>query len=165
MAEQNNINLNITTRKRFTIDGDLNRVIELDVHDLALITRLSDSIHKMDALKEEWEKLDKMAVEGTKSDTDEVDDALLRSIDDFSNQFNSVESQMREVVDFIFDSEGLCETVLGGSSIFSPANGKYKYEQIIDVLTGLYEDTIEKEAKKINTRKIETRTSKYTKRK
>ena len=161
MAEQN-INLNISTRKRFTIDGDLNRVIELDVNDLNLVTRLSDSIKQMDELKVEWEKLEKMADEPTE---DESDTALLRTVDDFSNQFTLIEKRMREIIDFIFDSAGLCDTVLGASSIFSPVNGKYKYEQIIDVLTGLYESTIEKEAKKVNSRKVESRTSKYTKKK
>lgn len=160
MAEQNNINLNISTRKRFTIDNDLNKVVELDVHDLALINRLSESIKKMDELKDDWEKLEKMA---NSEVSDEVDDALLREVEDFSQQFNLIETRMREIVDYIFDCPGLCITVLGASSIFSPVNGKYKYEQIIDVFTGLYEDTIEKEAKKINTRKVEARTSKYIK--
>lgn len=162
MTEQN-INLNISTRKRFTIDGDLNKVIELDVNDLNLVTRLSDSIKKMDSLKSEWEKLEHIADNTTTEGEDE--EALLRGVDDFSNQFSLIESQMRGIIDFIFDSEGLSDTILGASSIFSPAGGKYKYEQIIDVLTGLYENAIEKEAKKINARKVEVRTSKYTKKK
>ena len=165
MAEKNNISLNITTRQKFTIDNDKSRVIELDTHDLALVNRLSESVKRMDALKEDWEKLEKLANASNEvelsDDVDDVDDTLLKEIADFSDQFAVIEAKMRDIVDYIFDCPGLCQTVVGNASIFSPVNGAYKFEQIIDVLTGLYEDSIEKEAKKINKRKVETKTSKY----
>ena len=167
MAENSNINLNISTRKKFTIDGDATRIIELDVHDLALVTRLSDSIKRMDALTAEWEKLGKIVETSSVEDIEDdiAVDAIVKEAEDFSAQFNKVENEMRDIIEFIFDCDGMCATILGNSSIFSPVNGKYKYEQIIDVLTGLYEDSIEKEAKKINTRKVEAKTSKYIKKK
>ena len=166
MAEKNNINLNITTRKKFTIDNDKSRVIELDTHDLALVNRLSESIKRMDALKDDWEKLEKTTsasedVELSVELSDDVDDTLLKEVTDFSDQFAIIEAKMRDIVDYIFDCPGLCQTIVGNASIFSPVNGAYKFEQIIDVLTGLYEDSIEKEAKKINKQKVEAKTSKY----
>jgi hypothetical protein len=167
MAEKktiDNINLNVNTRRKFTIDGDRDKVIYLDVNDIGLVTRLSDSIKKMDELKEEWDKLEAVSVTDDKQvsdNEDEMDEALLKEVTDFSEQFTAVEKKMRDIVDFIFDCEGLCQTVVGSSSIFSPVNGVYKFEQIIDVLTGLYEDSIEKEAKKLNARKVEQKTSKY----
>lgn len=161
MAEKNNINLNINTKQKFTIDGDRRRVVELDTHDLALVNRLSESIKKMNALKDEWEKLGDLSSEPEELTEGEVDEALLKEVADFSDQFAIIEAKMRSIVDYIFDCEGLCQTVLGGASIFSPVNGTYKFEQIIDVFTGLYEDTIEAEAKKINKRTVEAKTSKY----
>lgn len=163
MAEKSNINLNITTRQRFTIDNDKSRVIELDTHDLALVNRLSESVKRINALKEDWEKLEKMAniPDDVEISEDDVDDALLKEVADFSDQFAVIEAKMRDIVDYIFDCPGLCQTVVGNASIFSPVNGAYKFEQIIDVLTGLYEDSIEKEAKKINKQKVEAKTSKY----
>lgn len=167
MAEKktttNNISLGITTKKRFTIDGDRMRTVELDTHDLALVNRLSESVKKMEALKGEWEKLDAIGAQAKEPEAseDEVDEAALKEISDFSEQFTLVENKMREIVDYIFDCPGLCQTALGNASIFSPVNGVYKFEQIIDVFTGLYEDTIEAEAKKINKKKVEERTSKY----
>lgn len=167
MAEHSNINLNISTRKKFTIDGDATRVIELDIHDLALVTRLSDSLQRMDALTAEWEKLGNMVGNSTVDDVedDTAVDVIIKESKDFSDQFNLIETEMRNIIEFIFDCDGMCKTILGNSSVFSPVNGKYKYEQIIDVLTGLYEDSIEKEAKKINARKVEAKTSKYIKKK
>lgn len=162
MADKNNINLNITTRQKFTIDNDKSRVIELDTHDLALVNRLSESVKRMDALKEDWENLEKSAnAADVEVSEDEVDDNLLKDVADFSDQFATIEAKMRDIVDYIFDCPGLCQTTVGNASIFSPVNGAYKFEQIIDVLTGLYEDSIEKEAKKINKRKVEAKTSKY----
>lgn len=163
MAEKNNINLNITTRKKFTIDNDKSRVIELDTHDLALVNRLSESVKRMDALKEDWEKLEKLAniSDDVEISDEDVDDALLKGVTDFSEQFALVETKMRDIVDYVFDCPGLCQTVVGNASVFSPVNGAYKFEQIIDVLTELYEDSIEKEAKKINKQKVDAKTSKY----
>ena len=163
MAEKNNINLNITTRKKFTIDNDKSRVIELDTHDLALVNRLSESIKRMDSLKEDWEKLETTTDTSDKVEISEedVDDTLLKEVADFSDQFAVIEAKMRDIVDYIFDCPGLCQTVVGNASVFSPVNGAYKFEQIIDVLTGLYEVSIEKEAKKINKQKVEAKTSKY----
>lgn len=163
MADKNNINLNITTRKRFTIDNDKSRVIELDTHDLALVNRLSDSIKRMNALKDDWEKLENTANTSDEVEVSEedVENNLLKEVTDFSDQFAVIEAKMRDIVDYIFDCPGLCQTVVGNASIFSPANGAYKFEQIIDVLTSLYEESIEKEAKKINKQKVEAKTSKY----
>lgn len=163
MAEKNNINLNITTRKKFTIDNDKSRVIELDTHDIALVNRLSESVKRIDALKDDWEKLEKLAnaSEGVEITEEDVDGTLLKEVADFSDQFAVIEAKMRDIVDYIFDCPSLCQTVMGNASVFSPVNGAYKFEQIIDVLTGLYEDSIEKEAKKINKQKVEAKTSKY----
>ena len=167
MAEKktiDNINLNVNTRRKFTIDGDRDRVIYLDINDIGLVNRMSDSIKKMDELKEEWDKLESLADvhdSGDNKTDEEMDEALLKEVTDFSEQFSLIENKMRDIVDYIFDYEGLCQTVVGNSSIFSPVNGVYKFEQVIDVLTGLYEDSIEKEAKKLNSKKVEQKTSKY----
>ena len=103
MAEKNNINLNITTRQKFTIDNDKSRVIELDTHDLALVNRLSESVKRMDALKEDWEKLEKLANTSTDVEIseDDVDDNLLKEVTDFSDQFAVIEAKMRDIVDYI----------------------------------------------------------------
>lgn len=163
MAEKkmdNNINLGVSTKKKFTVDGDRDRVIELDVHDIALVNRLSDSFKLMDDLKAEWEKLESIDPQDA-LDKETDDDSTLAEVTDFTEQFSVIENKMRDIIDFIFDSPGLCQTVLANSSIFSPVNGKYKFEQIIDVLTGLYEDNIDKEVKKLNKRTVEEKTSKY----
>lgn len=163
MAEKKieNINLGISTRQKFTIDGDRDRVIYLDTHDLGLVNRLSESVKQMDELQEEWEKLDALNDVDSENINDVDDDSLRKSITDFSEQFKSIETKMRGIIEYIFDCPGLCDTVLGNSSVFSPVNGNYKFEQIIDVLSGLYEDSIEREAKKINKRTVEKKTSKY----
>ena len=158
MSEIKNINLNLNTKQRFTVDGDANKVIELDTHDINVAKRLSESINMMDELRDKWNELTEKSaqvVEG-KEITLETNDELTQLLDE-------LETKMRGIVDFIFDSEGLCDIILGNSSIFTPVNGKTKYEQIIDGITGLYEDSIKAETEKLNKRKIANKTAKYVK--
>ena len=34
-----NLNLGVNTKKRFTIDGDENRILEIDVQDMSIMSR------------------------------------------------------------------------------------------------------------------------------
>lgn len=146
-----NINFNFNKKKTFTIDGDENKLIELDTSDVGVITRLNDSIAKIKELEKKQEKLTELSKQ-------EDDIAAF----DFTRLFAEVESDMRGIIDHIFDSP-VADTILGTSSVFSPVNGKYKFEQIIDVLLGLYEADIKKETAKINRAHIGKHTDKYVK--
>ena len=43
MAELQNIDLSVFRKKQFTIDGDENRILELDTSDLNIIKRIKES--------------------------------------------------------------------------------------------------------------------------
>lgn len=146
-----NINFGFDNKKRFTIDGDENKVIELDTSDVGIVTRLSDSMEKIKELEKKQEKLMELSAQ-------ENDTAAL----DFTTLFAEVEGDMRGIIDYVFDSP-VTDTILGKSSVFSPVNGKYKFEQILDVLLDLYETDIKKETSKINTAHIKKHTAKYVK--
>lgn len=146
-----NINFNFNKKKKFTIDGDENKVIELDTSDVGIVTRLNDSMTKINELEKKQERLTELSSQND-------DTAAL----DFTQLFSEVEREMRDIIDYIFDSS-VADTILGKSSVFSPVNGKYKFEQIIDVLLGLYETDIKKETSKINTEHINKHTAKYVK--
>ena len=45
-----NIDLSATKTKRFTVDNDKNRVLELDTSDLSIISRLNEVYPKIDSL-------------------------------------------------------------------------------------------------------------------
>lgn len=154
------ITFNVETREKFLIDGDENRVIELDVNDVNLVNRLTDAIPKMQSLDKRWTALNQ-AADAMKVDGDVAEN--LEEVNKFSATFKSIETEIREILDEAFDSPGMSDTILGTTSAFSPVNGKFKYEQIIDVLVGLYEKNIKKEAGKFNREKVKNKTAKYIK--
>lgn len=154
------ITFNVETKEEFFIDGDENRVIKLDTHDINLVNRLTDAIPKMQALDKRWSALTEAA--GVLQESEDIEDTL-EDVNKFSETLKSIEREIRDILDEAFDSPGMSDTVLGEASAFSPVNGKFKYEQIIDVLVGLYEEDIKKEADKFNRTKVKKKTAKYIK--
>lgn len=167
MAEQiQNINLNINTRKKFSIDGNPNKIIELDVTDISIIDRYKESVEKMRGLAENYERMGTIANElKTATDGDEIDtDTTYGKISEFTGEMKKLERKMRDIIDFIFDSP-ISDTILENTSAFSPVNGKcYKYEQILEVLSNLYTKSISSDIQKINKSNVRKHTAKYIKR-
>lgn len=147
-----NINLGVNTKQKYSIDGDQNKVIELDPRDMTIIDRIDVASEKILEAEAGWKKLNDID-EKNMSDQD---------LERIKEQLHNAETQMREAIDYLFDSD-VCEIILGKTSCFSPVNGKFKYELIIDCLSSLYESTVGSEMKKINKRKIEKHTAKYVK--
>lgn len=155
MGDIKNINFNLDTRESFTIDGDENRVIKLDVHDTGVVTRLTDALSAMRDTQSSWSRLNEISQRG--------EDMTVEEINEFSEEYKAIEAEMRGHLDKAFDCPGMCDTILGTSSIFSSVNGVVKYEQIIDAIIGVYEDSIKEETKKLNKRKVAKKTEKYVK--
>ncbi len=145
----NNLNFGFNNKKRFTIDGDENRVIELDTSDVGVVSRLEKSVDKITALQEKQDELTKLS--------EDENTAL-----DFTKLFSEIETDMRGIIDEIFDTP-VCDAILGNSSVFSPVNGRYKFEQLIETLLDQYGKDISAEAKKINKSKVAAKTAQYKK--
>lgn len=143
-----NVNFNLNTRKKFTVDGDENNVIELDTSDIGIVTRLNESMKTISEIEKKQERLTELA---------QNEDSAL----DFTALFAETERDMRGVMDYVFDSP-VSDAILGNSSIFSPVGDKYKFEQILDTLLGLYEADIRNGAARINKANIRRHTAKYT---
>ena len=68
-----------------------------------------------------------------------------------TDQLNKVDQQMREWIDYVFDSN-VSEIVAPNGTMYDIINGQSRYEIIIDKLIAVYEDNIRKETKKMNNR-------------
>lgn len=152
------INLSGVQKKRFRIDGDNNRILELNTSDLNLLSRLREAYPKLTALAndafEKWpEQKDDNA-----EDTDFMSD---ESITTTIEILKDVDTQMRDLLDFIFDSN-VSEVCAPNGNMYDPLNGKLRYEHIIDCLTGLYENDISAEMSKI-AKRVNKHTDKYHK--
>ena len=144
------ISLAATRKKRFRIDGDNNRYLELDTSDMGIITRLDNL----------YPKLQKLAQDAAikQIDKEEAGGAKLSKI---SNALIKIDAQMRQIVDDIFQSDVSAKCAPSGT-MFDPFNGEFRYEHIIDVVGSLYKENIKKEFKKM-ANNMSKRTAKYTK--
>ena len=151
------ISLSGIQKKRFRIDGDNDRILELNTSDLNLLSRLKDAYPKLVSLAEDafkkWPE-EKETTEDTDFMTDENITATIDILKD-------VDAEMRKLLDYIFDSN-VSEVCAPSGSMYDPLNGKLRYEHIIECLTGLYEKDISAEMNKI-AKRVNKHTDKYQK--
>ena len=143
-------------KKRFRFDGDNNRILELDTSDFSTINRIEDSYPKLVALEQ---KANLLKVAGVNSDDDTLDEAVEKV--NISQTLREIDSEMRDIMDYIFDAN-VSEVCAPSGSMFDPFNGKFRYEHILDKLTGLYETNLDKEYELFRKR-INKHTDKYIK--
>ena len=137
-------------KQRFRIDGDNARILELDVSDMSIITRLDNTYRKLTALMEE------VANNLDVSD----DDTGIEIIEKTSDSLQTIDTKMRNLIDELFGTN-VSEVCVPSGSMYDLYNGKYRFEHILEVLFGLYEDNITKEYEKLKSR-VSKHTDKYT---
>ena len=151
VAFDGEIDLSATRKKRFRIDGDNNRYIEIDTSDMGIITRLDTLYPRLEKLSQEA-SFQQIA----KSETD--DESKLTKI---SQALIKIDAQMRQIVDDIFASN-VSEMCAPSGTMFDPFNGEFRYEHIVDVISKLYTENVNKEFRKMAAR-VKKHTAKYTK--
>lgn len=145
------INLSATRKKRFRIDGDNNRYLELDISDMGIITRLDNL----------YPKLQKLAQDASVKQLSKEDADNERALTKISQALIKIDAQMRQIVDEIFDSN-VSEMCAPSGTMFDPFNGEFRYEHIVDVISNLYKENVKKEFKQMAAR-MKKHTAKYTK--
>lgn len=146
--KNNNIDLSITSRKKFTIDGDENRILSLDTSDMGVLKRLDKTLPE----------LQKMADKAIEELSSSAGDDSLSSL---SQVLSKIDKEMREKVDYIFDAD-VSRTCAPSGTMYDPYNGRFRFEHILEVISGLYADNITKEFRLMSKRTAK-HTSKYTK--
>ena len=114
VTEQNNISGNIdlgfsVKKKRFTVGGDPNLVIEFDPTDLGVANRLSKALPEFNKLNDKWAELNASAEKLV--DTESVEDAE-STANEFSTKFDELEKRVRDIIDEVFDGE-VADKLLG----------------------------------------------------
>lgn len=147
------IDLSETAKRKFRINGDNSRLVELNPSDLSIITRIDTADKK---LKSCIESLQSLA--DAPSETEE-------DIKSLGVKFSKIDDEMRKLVDYIFQSN-VSEVCVpkGQGSMYDPFNGKYRYEHIIEALINFYHSNIQSEYTKMRAT-VAKKTSKYTKKK
>lgn len=160
MAIENNneiidIKISGIHRKRFRIDGDDNKILELNTSDINIASRLTEAYPQLEELQKDYADIGETLQQISK-DSPTIDDMKA-----FSKKFNAIDTKMRELVDYIFNSN-VSEICASDGSMYDPVDGYHRYEVIINSLASLYNQNLDKEIKKIKKR-METHTQKYVK--
>lgn len=149
------LDLSVTRKKRFRVNEDNNAILELNTSDMNAIVRLQEEYPKLMKLANKVTTLqDKMNEEKTDDETTE------QEITRIASTIKSIDEDMRQCVDHIFDSN-VSEVCVGSGSMYDLFNGKFRFEHIIEKLSELYETNMASEFKAVNKR-ISKHTAKYT---
>lgn len=141
-------NINVDTgKRRFTINGDPDKVIEFNVTDGNLITRISEAEQKISK-----------AVKGMNIEL-KPDGTPAEDTPEIAEKVKKIDGLLRGALDYAFDGK-ICDTVFGNTNLLSVKGGVTFAERFIDAVTPI----IEREVKEENARamrRIEKHTAKY----
>ena len=157
MSNVNNniVDIDISTKKkkRVRFDGDDNRAVELDTTDMNVVTRLNESIPKIDEITRD-------AADITAGlDVDKEDTMTYVSI--VSEKMKEADSKIRGIIDYIFGAP-VCDAAVPYGTMFDVIEDTYMYDYLMGALIKLYETSIVEGYNKIINR-MESHTKKYTK--
>lgn len=151
------IDLSVIRKKRFRIDHDDDRIIELNTSDLGILARLKETYPKLIDLANTAFK-DVPEVDSTAEDYNFATDPATASVID---ALQDADKKMREMINYIFDSD-VSDICVPSGSMYDPINGAFRFEHIIDKLSALYETDISTEMTSISQR-VKKHTDKYIK--
>ena len=142
------IDLSATRKKRIRIDGDDNRIIELNTADMDIIQRLNNLTSHMSEL-------------GTKFANTKFDDDLNEneSTAEFEKALDELDAEMRGLIDELFQSK-VADICAPDGTMWDMFNGYFRYEIIIEQLINLYGENIQNESKRVMER-LHKYTDKY----
>ena len=148
------INLSVIQKKRFRINGDKNRILELNTSDLGITSRMTSAYDKL------VKSMDKVGtvLASLPDDSNELTEDKEKVVAD---QLKAIDDEMRKELDYIFDAP-VSEVCGYGGSMYDPFEGMFRFEHIIDAISKLYETNLNNEFNKMRKR-VSAKTSKYTK--
>lgn len=151
----NTIDLDLSEirKKRIRIDGDDNRIVEINISDMGVMDRLQNAYDRLVSLANEYH----MAEEKESSEDEDVEVAKL--IESLKN----LDIKMRELIDYVFNAN-VSEVCVQDGTMADPVNGQFKFEYIIEKFLALYDKNFDMEFKKMS-KSVSKHTNKYTRKK
>lgn len=152
------LDLQVIKKKRFRFNKDDSRILELNTSDMNIITRISEVYPKLNALQDKASKL----MEGLNPNETDDPNALMQDVTTMANRLKEVDTEMRKLLDYMFDSN-VSEITAPDGSMYDPFNGSFRFEYIITLLMKQYEDNLQSEFGKME-KQLKKHTDKYTRR-
>lgn len=147
----NNIDLNIGLKTEYTINGNKDLVIKLNTSDMGIISRLDETIPKLNDLESQYAGL-----------FEDNNDNAEESLSVFTTKFKELDKEARDIVNYLFDYD-ICSVCASSGTMFDLQDGEYRFVVILETLLNLYSDTIQSELDK-RLAKMKKRTEKYVNR-
>lgn len=136
-------------KKRFRLDRDNNRIIELNTSDLTIVKRLEEAYPKlMDFVTDAQKEIN----------LEETEEGMTNAA---LAQLPIIDAKMRQLIDYIFDSK-ISDKAAPDGSMYDLFNGKFRFEYIIERLLNLYDTNFNNEYEALR-KSVSKHTSKYTK--
>lgn len=159
--------ISLSSKKAYRIDGDNSRILYLDTSDMNILVRMEEAYPEIQKLAlDAVDKLSKSrsgSISGdTKEDSEETTAETQSFLNDITEVLKEIDSKMRDRLNYIFASDvaDICEPT---GNMYDPVGGEFRFEHIIEVLTGLYANNITAEFKSMQ-EKVKKHTNKYTSR-
>lgn len=149
------LDLSVIRKKRFRIDGDDNRILELNTSDMNLLQRVSEAYPKLTALQEKASKL----MDGVDTTDDDTVAGIFKGVGTIAERLTEIDTEMRKLVDYMFDSN-VSELTAPDGSMYDPFGGKFRFEHIISILMTQYENNLQSEFTKME-KQLKKHTNKY----
>ena len=138
-------------KKKFRLDRDNNRIIELNTSDLTIMSRLDEVYPRlMDFVGEAQAEIN-----GTEDDEQKNTKVY--------EQLLVIDKKMRELINFVFDSD-VSDKAAPEGTMYDLFNGKFRFEYVIERLLDLYDTNFTNEYALLK-KNVSKHTSKYTKKK
>jgi hypothetical protein len=151
------LDLSITRKKKLRFGKDDNRIVEVNTSDMNLMQRVNVAYPKLQELQAKSTKL----TDGIEIEEGAEADAI-QSIATMAERLTVVDTEMRDLIDYIFDAPVSTAAAPDGS-MYDPFNGSFRYEHIIAVMMEQYENNLQSEFKKME-KQLKKHTDKYTRR-
>ena len=157
------VDIQITTpveeKKKFRLNGDNSRIIELNVNDMGIAGRMSTAYKNLKQLDAKVNSINLDLAE------DADDEEIENFVDTVAGKLSELDDEMRKQIDMLFNSP-VSEIVApkGTACMYDPVGGMFRYEHIIETLLTLYGNNLNAEFDKVRAR-VNKHTSKYTKKK
>lgn len=152
-AEIVDIDLRVTQKKKFRILIDDDRepeILELNTSDAGIVNRLNEVYPKLTKLAED-------ACTNLEVDPEDL------SLQGPARVLMDIDKQMREYMDYLFDSN-VSDICVPSGTMWDPFNGEFRFEHIIEALSPLYKSNFTAEFTKMSKR-MKQNVAKYKKKK
>ena len=151
-----NLDLSATKGTTIQVNGDPDAKFTLNLSDFGIYSRLTDGLNQLYDLFSELKE--KMGDEAEKEVPEDADDST-----NFVDIMKEMDIKMRGVIDYIF-SAPVSAVCAPNGYMFDIFEGQLRFEYIINAITKLYENNINKEFYNIKSR-INEKLPQYAKKK